>query len=399
MPLMTNRSDSWWPQHRDGLILAMLARESVNAARTIARGDLAWIVFGGGALAAYGTALLCGALRAHATALEAHPGQVVVGLGVTALLAGVTTGQVTTRLAGRRAWAPFTLALPLAPRDRRRMAAVAAVMLGAVALGMGAGCVMTALSLIGSPHVGVGAVLFGLVFAAGFALPLNIGLRAGEIRPSSEPAACEDGSRRSLPSLGRLDRCRPAWLGAWAWGLQAGRLRLDGWLSAKALVLGVIAALAIGASLARHDAAPASLTGTFGGLAIFMLSLRCRPLASPVLRTGPTSFTRLCLRLALMPFVLSGVYFAVLAGSAVAAEPAAWPMPAQGAVELAMLSGIYAVFALYFMSRPGVAALAFLAAIGDVAYESLEYGRPVYLALALLVVFLWIRARRQHAHG
>ena len=153
------------------------------------------------------------------------------------------------------------------------------------------------------------------------------------------------------------------------------------------------------ASLAQHHAAPAALTAVSGGLLAFMLSLRCFPLASPVLRTAPLGFTHAWLRLLRLPAVLSVLFFALPSGAALAAEPGSWPAVAGGGFELLVLNTAYAIFAAYFATAPLSAAISFIVAVVYAAYEWLEYGQSILLAFAALIALLWHRARWRYYHG
>lgn len=385
----------------DPLVLTLLRLELRGALRSMRWSDAAWIVLGGGGLLAYGIADLLLALLARAPLLREFHVLWTVGIPTMALTLGMVAGLMSGRITASRAAAPFLKALPLSISARRRMAIVAALPIGfALAIATG-GLTSLACVLIAKPEpaawaLGASAV-FASGFAAGMAFRVIVAFRGDPVQAShAQPA-----NRKILPvpGLGALDRAGLAWVGAWAWGLPAGGVRPTLRLLAGAVFFGSAAVLSIGASLARHDAVPAALAGLGGGLALFMLSLRCRPLGSPVLRTAPLGFTRAWLRLLRLPFLLSAVFFALPASAAVAAEPSAWAMPLAGGLGLIVLNGTYAVFAAYFMTAPLAAALSFFAALAYANYESLEYGRTVYVAFAALVALLWSRARRRYYHG
>jgi hypothetical protein len=207
------------------------------------------------------------------------------------------------------------------------------------------------------------------------------------------------GGTRTLFKLDRFDRAKPAWLGSWAWNLRAGAISPSWRLVVASIAASLGALIAAAASLIRHDAVPAAATGLVGGVAVFMLALRYRPLGSPVLRTAPVRFERVWLRLLWLPLQLSAAFFVLPAGAALAAEPSSWPLPVASGFLLLVLNGTYAVFAAYFMSAPLLAAFSFLTAIAYASYESLEYGRTVLLGFAALVLWLWYRARRRYYHG
>jgi hypothetical protein len=122
-------------------------------------------------------------------------------------------------------------------------------------------------------------------------------------------------------------------------------------------------------------------------------------LLSPVLRASSLSFRRAVRGLVRLPLALSLMFFGALAVPAYAAEPAMIAMPISAALGLLILNGTYTVFAVFFAHSRRLAAMAFVAALGLAAYESLEWGRTVLLGLVALLVFLWVRARKAYRHG
>ncbi|RUX24283.1 hypothetical protein EOA13_31260 [Mesorhizobium sp. M7A.F.Ca.US.011.01.1.1] len=383
----------------DRLVLTLLWRELSAGSRSMRRRDLAWIGLGGGALFAYAMADIVVALQAGAATLRQAQALWLLGLPGVLLILGGFAGNALARLCMSRAFAPFLKALPLSLMERRRMAAVAACVLGVaiafiVAAAMGLGCFVIAKPL--APAWGLcAAMLFGAGFGAAAVLRLRNArdlVRIDNTDPVSDP-----GGRKSW--LGVLDRSTPAWLSSWAWGLPAGHVRLSWQLAGAAILFGFAAVIAGSISLVHDDPVPAAMAGLTGGLLVFMLSARFHPLGSPVLRTAPLGFVRAWLRLARLPLQLSVAYFLLPAGAALAAEPSAWAMPLASGFWLLALNGAYAVFASYFMTAPFVAALSFLSAIAYTSYESLEYGRTVLIGFAALVLFLWHRAQRRYRHG
>jgi hypothetical protein len=181
--------------------------------------------------------------------------------------------------------------------------------------------------------------------------------------------------------------------------LPAGELRLTARLVATALFFVLAAALAIGASLARHQAAPAAVAATLGGLAAFMVGLRCHPLGSPVLRATPLTFVSAWLRLSGLPLVLSALCFVAPASAAVIAEPSAWAAPVASGLCLLILNRVYAVFAGFFLYAPSLAAFAFFVAVAYTAYESIEFGGAVLVGFAALIALLWHRSLRRYRDG
>jgi hypothetical protein len=199
--------------------------------------------------------------------------------------------------------------------------------------------------------------------------------------------------------LRHVDRARPAWLGAWAWNLPAGQVIPSWRVTTATMALGLAAAVSITTTLVQHQVALGAITGLVGGLLVFMLSLRCHPLDSPVLRTAPIGVAHAWLRLLRLPFILSTTFFLLPAGAALAAEPSSWTIPAASGLWLLVLNGIYAVFAAYFLNAPLVATISFLAAIAYTFYESLEYSHTVVIGLAALVLWLGYRTRQRYYYG
>ncbi|MBZ9683558.1 MULTISPECIES: hypothetical protein [unclassified Mesorhizobium] len=383
----------------DRLVLTLLWRELSAGLRSMRRRDLAWIGLGGGALIAYAIADMVVALQAAAATLRQAQALWMLGLPGALLGLGGVTGGGIARLCLSRAFAPFLRALPLSLRERRHMAAVATCALCVpiafgVAATVGLGCFVLAKPL--APVWGLGAAI---LFGAGFCAAAVLRVRSARDLVHSDTADLASDRSGRRPLLGAFDRSAPAWLSSWAWGLPAGHVRPSWRLVGAAIVFGVVAALSAAISLVHHDAVPAATAGLTGGLAVFMLSARFHPLGSPVLRTAPLGFTRAWLRLARLPLQLSVAFFLLPAGAAVAAEPSAWTTPVASGIWLLALNGAYSVFAAYFMTAPFVAAFSFLSAIAYTSYESLEYGRPVLIGFAALVLFLWHRAQRRYRHG
>jgi hypothetical protein len=316
---------------------------------------------------------------------------------MAALLSGAVEGIAMARLAQTRAHAPFLKALPLSDRDRRDMAAYAALRLGGplivvdgLLIAIAAAAATQSLPLLW----GVGAALLS---AAGFAAGMGVQLRMPYRLPAADSGDAS-GRGRGL-SLVWIDRRRPSWLGSWAGGYVGGRVRFPLRVTIGIALFALAGVGLATAALVNGTAAPAVLGGVVGGVSIFMLLLKCQPLLSPVLRASRLGFTRAVRGLVRLPLALSLAFFAALAVPAYAAEPGMMAMPISGAIGLVALNGIYAVFAAFFANSRRLAAFAFFAALGLTAYESLEYGRTVLLGLAALLVFLWVRARGAYRHG
>ena len=384
------------PMPHDGLVLILLWRELVAGLRAMRRRDLAWIAFGGGGLLAYAVADIVIALGTAAPKLRHDQLLWALGLPLALAVPGVLAGNAVSELCLQRAFAPFLRALPLAPGQRRHMAGEATLVLAAplvllVAVSAGLAC-----AVIGKPL----ALAWGLGAAILFAISFGAAARWRLRRPRVlfEEAGSETAPI-GRPWLRRLDRARPRWLSSWAWKLPGGHMRPSWKLAAVCLLPAVAAILGAWASLAGRTAGPAALAGLAGGILVFMLSLRCQPLGSPVLRTAPIGFTRVWLRLVQLPLQLSLAFFLLPAGAALAAEPSAWSVPVASGLWLLVLNGAYAVFGAYFLNAPFVAMLSFASALAYASYETFEYGRTVLIGLVALVFFLWHRTRQRYRNG
>jgi hypothetical protein len=380
----------------DGLVLILLWRELVAGLRAMRRRDLAWIALGGGGLLAYAIADIVIALHAAAPKLRDDQLLWMLGLPITFAALGCLAGKAMSRLCLSRAFAPFLKALPLASAERRRMAGVGTVALGLpftlmIAMSAGFAC-----AVIGKPLAQAWGLGAAILFALGFGT-------AALWRPR-RPRLVLDEAASQVTQVGRswlrrLDRARPSWLSSWAWKLPAGHIRPSWKLAAAGLLLALAAIVGAWASLAGRSAGPAAVAGLAGGILVFMLSLRCQPLGSPVLRTAPIGFTHVWLRLVQLPLQLSLAFFLLPAGAALAAEPSAWSVPVASGLWLLVLNGAYAVFGAYFLNAPFVAMLSFAGALAYASYETLEYGRTVLIGLAALVFFLWHRTRQRYRNG
>ncbi|CDX40287.1 conserved membrane hypothetical protein [Mesorhizobium sp. SOD10] len=381
----------------DRLVLILLWRELVAGLRAMRRRDLASIALGGGGLLAYAIADVVVALHAAAPKLRNDQLLWMLGLPLVLAVLGALAGNAVSGLCLRRAFAPFLKALPLAAGRRRRLAGEATLVLAGplvllVALSVGFAC-----AVIGKPLAPTWGLSAAILFALGFGTAALWRLRR-------RPRLLLDEEARAVapvgrPWLRRLDRARPSWLSSWAWNLPAGHIRPSWKLAAAGLLLALAAILGAWASLAGRSAAPAAIAGLAGGILVFMLSLRCQPLGSPVLRTAPIGFVRVWLRLVRLPLQLSLAFFLLPAGAALAAEPSAWSVPVASGLWLLVLNGAYAVFGAYFLNAPFVAMLSFAGALAYASYETLEYGRTVLIGLAALVFFLWHRTRQRYRNG
>ncbi|MDF2117734.1 hypothetical protein PY365_19325 [Roseiarcaceae bacterium H3SJ34-1] len=385
--------------HHDRLVLYLLWTDLRTALRGIRKGDLAWLVLGGGVLVAYGIADIVFALAGYAETLRnARLIWTFEAPAATAVL-GLLLGLAASRMARAKALAPFLRPLPLSLVARRRAALLAVSCFGISLAVIVVGLTGLAGLIVAIDDPLASALRAAAAFVSGFAAATFCAL--ADMRTPVDPPALAHASQPGfhLPVLGRLDRATPRWLNAWAWRLPAGRVLLAvPWIVAG-LALGIVMVLATGASFATRQAVPAAAAATIGGIAVFMLALRCHPLRSPVLRTAPIGFTRAWLRLMRLPLLLSVVFFSLPASAAVAVQPSAWPISVGCVLMLFILNAAYGVFAAYFATAPLTAALSFVLAIAYAYYESLEYGRTVLLGLAGLIALLWHQARRRYRNG
>lgn len=385
------------PTKRPNFVLTLILAEVRASIRNARRRDLAWVLFGGGGLLTYALGIVFLRIQARAELIREMEWIWWAALPGVMLAAGAITGLGIARIARARAYSPFLKAQPLSRNQRRDAAARAANILGIPMLAFDGLLVFAgAIAAEQSWAIawGVGATAVSMI---GFVLALRLRLRTAHIPP-------EMGTARAEPhaggfSLGWIDRRKPAWIGSWANGLEGGRFRPS--LRAALMLLVFVGAGTIAAigSVVRKDASAAIIIGVVGGLAIFMMALSCRPLLSPVLRASSLGFTRAVRGLARLPLLLSLLFFGALAAPAYAAEPGTMLMPLSGAATLLSLNAIYTAFVAFFAFSRRLAAVAFFAALGLTAYETLEYGRTVLLGLAALVIFLWIKARGNYRHG
>jgi hypothetical protein len=384
----------------DKLVLTLLRRDVLASLRSMRRYDLAWVILGGTAVLIYAAADIFVGLQAHSSVLRNSAWLWFAVLPAAIVLSGLLAGLGLIQTALSRAHAPFLKALPLSTEERRRMVMFATVSIGGIFTVIAGVLAALVCIVVGKPHALAWALSFGVSFAIGLSAAILMRTRFSPTAADEMSAGSVDTlpRRNLLLKLDRFDRRTPAWLASWAWNLRGG-IRLSWGLALASAAMGLVALIAGATSFAHHSAAPATVAGLVGGIALFMLVLRCHPLGSPVLRTAPIGFTRLWLRLLWLPLQLSVAFFLLPAGAALAAEPASWPMPIAGGLWLLILNGTYAVFAAYFMTSPWLAAFSFLSAIAYTSYESLEYGRTVLFGFAALVLFLWHRSLRRHYHG
>ena len=379
------------------VVIRLIGFEIRQSLRGLSVSDAVWIWGGGALLAAYAIADAAAVLRLHADALRAAGWIGPEAAAASASLLGALGGLVLGRATAMRANASFLVVLPMSLRGRRRSAWLAAAIVG-LPLGLATAGALGAAAVLVGERPGPVAAAATLAFYVAFAGLASIRIAAitGIVLGAGSHRA-KQGLR--LPPLERIDKLGLAWIGSWAWNLPGGRLIAGVRIAIVASTVGAALALLVATSLVHRRAAPSVLGGVFLGVLIFMATLRCHPLASPVLRNAPLGFARAWMRLLRLPLTLSMVLFALPAGAAVAAEPAAWAMPVAGSVWLVVLNLAYAVFAAYFVTAPLLAVVAFVTALAYADYETLEYGRSILLALGLLVALLWRGARRRYRVG
>lgn len=381
------------------VVLLLLWAEAAAALRSLRYRDMAWLGLGGGGLLVYAVAAVVGRLHAAAPVLRHDPLQAAATTAFIAVFVGLLAGLAIARLALSRALRAFLLVQPVRFEALVGSAVLATATLGAMLTFTGSLIVALAAGAAGAAPALLLTASWVLAFLGSFAAGAT--LRIFRARAETDPQFARNNPPISLRlgALARLDAAGPRWLGSWAWRLAPGRVRLS---AVQALLLAIIitgGAFAAAAGIAQHQALPASFAAVVGGLLIFMLSLSCRPLGSPVLRTAPVGFLTAWLRLLLLPLLLSLTFFVLPAGAAVAAEPGGWALPVEAGLGLLLLNGLYAVFAACFLRSPLIASLSFLGALGYFSWQSVDLGRTVYFGLAVLIGWLWYRARRRYRYG
>jgi len=382
---------------RDRLVLTLLWREACNAFAALGWAQSLALLAASLTLLADQLDSFSHLLRQNAVALRYLAWPWATALGAGLVLAGFIAGLIFTVLSLARAFAPFLNPLPLSLPARRRMVITAVAWLAAATGAAVGAAISLAAAYVHKPFAAAwgvaGAILFSLGAAAGLWLRLSLA-------PVARPVGHRDPRKTfAVPGLAWADGARPRWLGSWAADLRAGRIRLSAGLIFGVAALSLATLLAGGAGLAQHHAAPAAIAGVVGGLAVFMLALRCHPLGSPVLRAAPISYLRAWAGLLRLPLIASLLYFAMPACLAVAASPSSWQMPAGGGLCLLVLDAAYAVFAGFFFTAPLLAAISFIAVLSYAVYKWALYHAVVYICVALLLGWMLRHSRKRFQHG
>lgn len=379
------------------IILRYILAEIRASIRTARRRDLAWVFLGGGALAAYAIGIVLVGIRSQSESLLAANWIWWAALPAAMLVTGAAAGWGLARLAQSTAYAPFLKAQPLGRAERRRQASTAALTLGLPVVAIDGALIATMIGATGQTHPALWGVAATAIAIAGFLIAVAIRLRLPRRdRSLAEPG--HDTGTRGLP-IGLIDDRRPRWIGSWAASLAAGRFRPSPRSILSAISFAFVGVLLAMVSVVQSDPMPAVLGGVVGGVLVFMRTLRCAPLLSPILRASTLTFTRAVRGLARLPLILSVLFFTGMAAPAYAAEPGMAAVPLSGAIGLLTLNGIYTAFAAFFAGSRRLAAMTFIVALALTAYETLEYGGTAVFGLAALVTFLWMRARKAYRYG
>lgn len=320
-------------------VLTILLAEIRASIRDTRLSTRLWVTVGGGVLAAYALGILIVGAIHRADTLRDAAWVWFAAVPGTMLASGAGLGWFLGRLAIERAHAPFTKAQPVDAALRRSAARLAAHALGAPLSVLDGGIVLLFALLVDRPL----AILWWLAATALSGAAFLVTVR---VRVNRSPAASRRGDdtagHETAPSraIALLDRRRPAWVGSWAWALPAGRPRLTPARLLGGATLALVGTGAVVTSFVRQTASAGVVVGLLGGLGLFMLTVRFRPLQSPVLRASTLRFGRAWLALMRLPLAFSAAFFALTAIPAYAAEPAAWQAPVAGALGLLLLNAV-----------------------------------------------------------
>lgn len=385
----------------DKVVLEILVCEFRNHLKRIKFTDFIWVIVGGTVFLISGLIDLADTLNLLAGSWLQQPAHWWIALTISEAILGLLLESRVTKSAQTVAFSPYLSPLPLSFNARRRMVSVASSSIGILLAGISAASASVVAARLHFPSATATAFASFIIFLLGFSASLLFRLALMRVHASglrSETRALGT-FEVPVPMLKLLDRSTPRWLGTWALSMPAGKLKLTPRIFIWAFILSIAITLSVASSFATHQAAPASITAIGVGLAVFMLTLRCDPLASPVLRSSSQSLASSWLRLLRLPLVASVLAFAVPASAAIAAEPSAWIIPIGAIFPDLILCSMYGVFAAYFVKVPRLAMVIFVIVLAYTGYEYIEYRQPVLAAPVLLTWWLWRLTARRYRNG
>ncbi len=378
------------PGNQDLLLLRIDALALLNAVRNLAR--IGWRQALGLAIPLtiilyYGSLLIMAELR-RAAALEPHHTTPMLVFGASICLAlGYTSGHTAAQRRRRMIRTPWLVIQPLANRQitRALRTAIAADCALRAVLFVIALCLTPAL-----PHAALAIVLIA------YGLGCTIGISPATPKSANAaPVPQRLATPHPIPSpLEKIDRLRPAHLGAWA--LHPRRRPA---LAASALSF--IGSIGIAAAADHTGAAPlvAPALAIIAPIILLIIAINAAPMLSPVLRTSALRYRDASLALLRLPAALALSWLAVFDAIALASR---WMSIAQIALTAAAALGLGIIYAITALSLPISARLAVAAyviallLIGD-QYASLQnFG---FLIMVLVAIALLLRARSAYRHG
>lgn len=377
------------------LLLRLDALSALNAVRQLARaGWRSLLVFGLPLIVILFYAPLLIMAEIHTAArLVPDNGLPLLALALAlSLLGGIRTGIASTRRRWRMIRTPWLLILPLTDTEITRTTRLATTVDCALATAF----IALAISSIPitSQAMPRSAIIAGLT--ATYALGCAIGTRTRATRnhPLRSSILPYKPPRDIPPAFEKIDRRRPAGLGAWAIGP-----RLRSLLTTSTILL--ISNIGI-ASAAAHEGAAAIVTPPLAivtPVILLILALNAAPMLSPVLRTSPLQFRNASIGLLRLPGLIASLWLALFEALAFACR---WMSSAQIAFTIVTASGLAMLYAITALSLPQssrLAAAAYTIAlllVGD-QYASLQnFG---FLVMFIVTFALLLRARSAYRHG
>jgi hypothetical protein len=365
------------------LVLALQHRHVSNALKETIRtrlSELVMVVIGFMLIIAYAMASAYKALVDGAAIIQNYWPILRIGCFGIILVDGMIAGYIAGSRAMTAATANWLAALPWSIAARRRAARYAGLANGlalSVVVCLVAWFYGQALPLHypGVSSIGV-AIVFGVAFCGGTLLCTA--------RWNNRIAGLASARKNSAPKsnwmLDRIDRPRPVHAGLWA---LSDRLRVISRVWVVTLL--VCGGIGVATSIAQGTAVPALVIAVLGGNALFILSLRCQPMVSPVFRATQLGYARAMAAMIRIPVALSFAWFTPLALAALAVDLSAWQMLPIMTMALVVMDALYMAANAARPSAPGQARMLYAIAIYAVLYEALAYGVP-YGGLALLIV-------------